>query len=116
MHAYEHDAEAVCWILLWLGVQYEGGNRMNHAFESWEMIDAVTCYEKKLSLLGHLHLKPFTGRNRLLQEPVRGILRKFAMHYTSRLYEPYPTRPSNGGNLPPIHKWLEESDKEIRFS
>jgi len=107
MDAYEHDAEAICWILFWMGMQYEGGNRVGHAFESWEMVDVVTCYEKKRSFLDHPDLEPFTGPNQLLQGPVRGILQKFAMHCPTRLL---------GGDLPPYHEWLKESDKEIRSS
>ena len=27
-HTYAHDAEAVCWVILWLGVQYEDGRKV----------------------------------------------------------------------------------------
>jgi serine/threonine protein kinase len=41
-HTYAHDAEAVCWVTLWLGVQYAAGYRAEYSFEGWEMVDAVT--------------------------------------------------------------------------
>jgi hypothetical protein len=107
-HIYEHDAEAVCWVLLWLGVQYEGGSRVSHAFSGWEMVDAATCFEEKTSFFFKLDLEPFTGPNERLQEPVRDILQKVSTYYSKRV--------RGKEKLPPpcIHKWLEKADKEIR--
>jgi serine/threonine protein kinase len=74
LHVYAHDGEAVCWVILWLGVQYKDGTRVRHSFEDWEMVDATTCYKNKRYVLERLHLYPFTEPNKLLQEPIRDLL------------------------------------------
>jgi hypothetical protein len=80
LHTYAHDAEAVCWVTLWLGVQYAAGRRVGYSFDNWEMVDAVTCYQKKHFVLRHLHVHPFTKPNELLQAPIRAIFTKIKIH------------------------------------
>jgi len=112
LHTYAHDAEAVCWVMVWLGVQYAAGKRVGYSFEDWEMVDAVTCYQKKLNFgLGNLHLHPFTKPNELLQEPIRDILGKFLIHRTHHLLKRL-----TGAEVPDpdIDGWMEGCDKAIR--
>jgi len=80
IHAYEHDAEAVCWVVLWLGVQYEGGKRVTHSFQEWESVSAETCYQKKHYVLEHIADHPFTKANRVLQEPIQNFLEKIRLY------------------------------------
>jgi len=72
LHTYAHDAEAVCWVILWLGAQYEGraGAGAGYSFKGWEMVDAVTCYWSKGSVIADLHRHPLTEPNQLLQTPI----------------------------------------------
>jgi serine/threonine protein kinase len=108
LHAYAHDAEAVCWVVLWLGVQYAAGRRMRHSFGEWEMVDAVTCYQKKRYAIENPHLHPFTKPNEHLQQPIRDILAKINIHHLQKLIA--------GGEipLPDIGGWVDGCDKAIR--
>ena len=102
LHAYAHDAEAVCWVTLWLGVQYAAGRRVEYSFEGWEMVDAVTCFKEKHSILRWLDLHPFTEPNELLQQPIRDIFGKLNIHH-SRGEVP----------LPDIGRWMDDCNKAI---
>ena len=108
LHTYAHDAEAVCWVMLWLGVQYAAGERVRYSFETWEMVDAVTCLQKKAHTLRTLRLHPFTQPNELLQEPIRDILAKINMHDFKKGMA--------GGEVPDpdIGGWMGECNKAIR--
>jgi serine/threonine protein kinase len=107
LHTYAHDAEAVCWVLLWLGVQYAAGKRVNHSFDEWEMVDARTCYRTKFSLLGDLYLYPFTKPNEVLQEPIQDLLAKFRLQYFQQIL-------TGETPIPYVDEWMEECDKSIR--
>jgi len=107
-HTYDHDAEAVCWVVLWLGVQYEDGERVTRSFREWEMVNAKTCYQEKRTVLEDLHLYAFTEANKVLQEPIRDILDKFDTLY-------FQKRKNRGKALDlDIGGWMDECDKEIR--
>jgi len=108
VHTFAHDAEAVCWVILWLGVQYAAGKRVRRSFESWEMVDAWTCYQAKLALLGALRLHPFTKPNERLQEPIWGLVKKFGTYNIHKIMI--------GGEVPvpDTDGWMEECDKAIR--
>jgi serine/threonine protein kinase len=108
VHVYAHDGEAVCWVILWLGVQYKDGARVRPSFEDWEMIDATTCYQEKRYILENLHLHPFTEPNNLLQEPIRGLLDRLDTY----IFEKRKTR--GKVPVPDIDRWIDECDKEIR--
>jgi hypothetical protein len=107
LHTYAHDAEAVCWVLLWLGVQYAAGKRVKHPFDKWAMVDAGTCYMNKFSLFSDLCLHPFTKPNEVLQEPIRDLLAKFRLQYFQQML-------TGETPVPDINEWMEECDKSIR--
>ena len=107
-HAYEHDGEAVCWVVFWLGVQYKDGTRERYSFAGWEMVDAATCYEKKLATLADLHMHPFTLPNKPLQEPIRDLLGEFDLY----IFQKRRTR--GDVPVPDVGGWIDECDKKIR--
>jgi len=108
LHAYAHDAEAVCWVVLWLGVQYTDGSRARHSFEDWEMVDAVTCYKNKFYIIFDLHQHLFTEPNKLLQKPIWKLLANFRKHFMQKL------SPEGEVPIPNIDEWMAECDKEIQ--
>jgi len=118
VHTYEHDAEAVCWVVLWLGVQYEGGERVKYSFTRWEMVTAETCYKEKHYVLQHLTLHAFTEANKVLQEPIRNILKKIRLYRNllEDIQVPLFQTLFSGGTIPDpdFGGWMEECDKEIR--
>jgi len=118
VHTYEHDAEAMCWVVLWLGVQYEGGERVTHSFQRWEMADPETCFEKKRTVLGDLDLHPFTEANKVLQEPIRNLLTKIRLcrNLLENMNVPLFREIMIGVKIPDLDlgKWMEECDKDIR--
>ena len=70
------------------------------------MVDAVTCYEKKVAFVAHLHA--FTKPNQLLQKPIRNVLKKIQIHLFPRLM--------TGDKVldPDIGGWIGECDEEIK--
>ena len=107
-HIYAHDWEAVCLVIIWLGVQYKDGNRVEYSFQEWEMVDATSCYMKKRTVTEDLQLYPFTEPNELLQEPIRNLLIKFEIHNFQKRF--------GGGEIlvPDVGVWTDECDKKIR--
>ena len=108
LHVYAHDGEAVCWVILWLGVQYEDGTRVRYWFQDWEMVDKTTCYKNKQYVIKRLDEHPFTEPNKLLQEPIQDLLDEF----DSYMIRKRKTR----GNVPvpDVGVWIDECDKKIR--
>jgi len=106
-HTFVHDAEALCWVILWLAVQYAAGERVDSSFKGWQMADARTCFKKKLAVLQELDRYPFTKPNEYLQEPIRGLLDKFDTYI-------YQKRKSRGEvPVPDIDGWMEECNNAI---
>jgi hypothetical protein len=89
-------------------VQYAAGERVRYSFEDWEMVDADTCYIRKLLVIQRLHQYPFTEPNNLLQEPIRGLLDRLDTY----IFEKRKTR--GKVPVPDIDRWIDECDKEIR--
>jgi len=67
-HAYEQDAEAVCWV--------KDCKRVRYSFDRWEMVDTKTRYKEKDYVLRHLAQHSFTEANKMRQEPIRRFLPK----------------------------------------
>jgi serine/threonine protein kinase len=111
LHAYAHDAEAVCWVVLWLGVQYADGERVRRSFGDWEMVDADTCYKNRFLVIQDLHQYRFTEPNKLLQEPIRHLLDTLSIHLIHTIFLKRKTR----GEVPPpdIGEWVDDCDKKI---
>jgi hypothetical protein len=107
LHTYAHDAEAVCWVVLWLGVQCAAGDRVGYSFEGWEMADAVNCSHRKLFILRNLHLHQFTKPNELLQEPIRDILTKIKIHILQKDIA------TGEAPDPDISGWMDDCHKAI---
>ena len=107
-HIYAHDGEAVCWVIIWLGVQYKDGTRVKYSFQDWEMVDATTCYMKKRTVTEDLQLYPFTEPNELLQEPIRNLVIKIEIHKFQKRF--------SGGEIPvpDAGVWIDECDRKIR--
>ena len=114
-HVYAHDGEAVCWVVFWLGVQYENGIRTKYSFQDWEMVDATTCFKNKQYVLEDLQQHPFTEPNKLLQEPIRNLLKKFKIHNMKSEIHNFQKQ-FGGGELPvpDAGVWIDECDKEIK--
>ena len=103
-----HSAEAVCWVIIWLGLQYKDGTRVKYSFQDWEMVDATTCCMKKCIVTEDLQLYPFTEPNELLQEPIRNLLIEFEIRNFQKRFS------GEGVPVPDVGVWIDECDKKIR--
>jgi len=110
LHAYAHDAEAVCWVVLWLGVQYAAGRRVGRSFSGWEMVDASTCCMRKRDAIRKLPRHSFTEPNALLQMPIRDILTKIRIHYLQK-----DVKEITGEEVPvmDVGGWMDDCNKAI---
>ena len=126
-HTYAHDGEAVLWVVFWLCVQYQDGTRTSYTFQDWEMVDADTCYTKKLKVLRKAREYPFTDSNKLLQEPIRKLLAKFRVRHEIQVQQDFKNcleeqiyEELMGIKVPvldidiDIGGWFDTCDKEIR--
>ncbi|KIK33251.1 hypothetical protein CY34DRAFT_29547, partial [Suillus luteus UH-Slu-Lm8-n1] len=55
-HLYRHDLESFIWCFAWISLRYKAGvlrPRGSRPFDDWAILDAVTCGDKKTSLVTH---------------------------------------------------------------
>ncbi|KAH7922715.1 hypothetical protein BV22DRAFT_1070026 [Leucogyrophana mollusca] len=52
-HRYQHDAESLGWVLLWISLRYYNGALIdrNRPLDEWLQVDATRCHEKKCGFM-----------------------------------------------------------------
>ncbi|KAF8121044.1 hypothetical protein EV363DRAFT_1366958, partial [Boletus edulis] len=48
-HAYQHDAESLIWVLIWISLRYDDGKPRKHdrPLDAWLRVDAAGCRKEK---------------------------------------------------------------------